>query len=87
MSCIAGVGGDVASLVKVAKSARPIFVIDGCALQCARNCLARHDITPEKAYVLGEHGVRKVQHGNPDPGDVDSVFNMVKDAIVSRTGD
>lgn len=32
MSCIAGVGGKVISLVKKARSNRPIIVIDGCPL-------------------------------------------------------
>ena len=38
MSCIAGVGGDVPKLVRVAKSGRRIVAIDGCALACVRNC-------------------------------------------------
>lgn len=84
MSCIAGVGGDVSALLRVAKSKRPIYVLDGCALQCARGCLARHDIEPNMAYVLGEHGVRKVQHGDPAPDDVEKVFNMVKGEILTR---
>ena len=46
MSCIAGVGGDVPSLVKLAKSGRPVTVIDGCALACAKSCLARHGAVP-----------------------------------------
>ena len=44
MSCIAGVGGDVALLVRVAKSGRDIVVLDGCPLQCAKHCLARHGV-------------------------------------------
>ena len=39
MSCISGVGGKVPSLVKTARSGRPITVIDGCPLHCARACL------------------------------------------------
>lgn len=36
MSCIAGVGGDVPSLLKLAHSGRPIIAIDGCPLVCAK---------------------------------------------------
>ena len=32
MSCIAGVGGDVPSLVRVAKSGRPVVALDGFPL-------------------------------------------------------
>ena len=34
MSCISGVGGGVALLVKLARSGRPILALDGCALGC-----------------------------------------------------
>ena len=39
MSCIAGVGGKVKGLVKLARSGRPIVALDGCKLQCVRHCL------------------------------------------------
>ncbi|RLK50791.1 putative metal-binding protein [Alkalispirillum mobile] len=59
MSCIAGVGGDVPSLVKKAKSGRPILALDGCQLQCVRHSLARHGIQPTWHELLTDHGVRK----------------------------
>src|SRR3990172_9160256 len=46
MSCIAGVGGDVRSLLKTAQSRRKILVLDGCPLHCAKHCLDRHGISP-----------------------------------------
>jgi uncharacterized metal-binding protein len=67
MSCIAGVGGDVPSLVKLAKSGRPVAVIDGCPLECARNCLARHGVAPTLHWQLGEYGVRKRYHAAFEP--------------------
>lgn len=36
MSCIAGVGGDVKGLVKLAQSGRPILAIDGCKIACVK---------------------------------------------------
>jgi uncharacterized metal-binding protein len=81
MSCIAGVGGDVPSLVRVAKSGRPITVIDGCALQCAKNCLNRHGITPQRHFVLSEFGVKKVQHGTFDLTQAEEVYKSVKTEI------
>ena len=62
MSCIAGVGGDVPSLVRLATSGRPVVAIDGCPLACARNCLARHGVVPDRHWQLAEHGVRKRYH-------------------------
>ncbi|HEU4853380.1 MAG TPA: putative zinc-binding protein [Telluria sp.] len=66
MSCIAGVGGDVAPLVRLARSGRRILAIDGCAMACARQCLARHGVTPDHHLQLGELGVRKRRHEDFD---------------------
>ncbi len=62
MSCIAGVGGDVKSLVATAKSGRPILAIDGCPLKCALNCLKRHNVTPSTHIVLSDYKVSKKYH-------------------------
>ncbi len=66
MSCIAGVGGDVESLVALAKSGRPIVVLDGCPLTCAARCLNRHGIEPKLHYVLSDFGVKKLLHADFD---------------------
>jgi uncharacterized metal-binding protein len=81
MSCIAGVGGDVPALVRVAKSGRPVTVIDGCPLQCAKSCLARHGVVPTRHYDLSKFGVKKIQHGDISSEDADKIFEMVKTAI------
>ncbi len=59
MSCIAGVGGDVPSLVKVAKSGRDICAIDGCPLACVKHSLARHGVTPKWHIELTRKGIKK----------------------------
>lgn len=77
MSCIAGVGGDVPSLVKLAKSGRPVAVIDGCPLLCAKSCLARHGVEPDAHWQLGEHGVRKRYHAGFDPEQAETMVARV----------
>ncbi len=71
MSCIAGVGGDVPSLVKVAVDAarqgRPVLAIDGCSLACVQRSLARHGVQATEPLELWRHGVRKRQHEDFDP--------------------
>jgi len=59
MSCIAGVGGDVPALVRKATSGRKIVAIDGCVLECARSCLARHGVVPDVHQRLSDAGIRK----------------------------
>ena len=78
MSCIAGVGGDVRSLVQTAREDRPIIAIDGCALQCVKNCLKRHGVVPTHHYTLSDLGVRKRLHHDFDPADAEHVLYRIR---------
>lgn len=69
MSCIAGLGGDVKPLVSLAKSGRPIIMLDGCPFQCGRRTLARHGIEPDLHWDLSRLGVSKEKRVDFDPGD------------------
>jgi uncharacterized metal-binding protein len=82
MSCIAGVGGDVPSLVRLAKSGRPILAIDGCKLHCVRNCLARHGLTPDRHETLTDQGVKKRFHQDYDAGELDHACERVIAALM-----
>lgn len=81
MSCIAGVGGDVAKLVKVAKSGRPIVALDGCALACVKNVLARHGVEPTVWHQLRRYDVAKVYGADPNQADVERVLGIVVDSL------
>ncbi|GGC98292.1 putative zinc-binding protein [Halopseudomonas salina] len=59
MSCIAGVGGGVSALVRVARSGRRVVAIDGCKLACAKACLRQAGVEPDLHVMLGDFGVRK----------------------------
>lgn len=52
MSCISGVGGNVRSLVKLAKSGRPIIALDGCPLSCVAACLNQHGVKATHHFEL-----------------------------------
>lgn len=84
MSCIAGVGGDVASLVRVATSGRPIVVVDGCALHCAKRCLDRHGVQPTVHWTLSELGVEKRLGEDYDPEQAAQVTEQVAAALPPR---
>lgn len=87
MSCIAGVGGDVPSLVKLARSGRPVAVIDGCPLVCARSCLARHGVAPTLHKQLAEHGVKKRFHADFDPAQAQALADEVADEVRALTAE
>ncbi|MDB5843613.1 MAG: zinc-binding protein [Polaromonas sp.] len=85
MSCIAGVGGDVPSLLKTARSGRRIIALDGCPLACVKSSLARHGLVPDRHYQLQDYGVRKRQHEDFDPVQADAVLERVKADLFTDT--
>lgn len=84
MSCIAGVGGDVPKLVRLALSGRPIIALDGCPLACVHSSLARHGITPARHYQLHEHGVKKRNHQDFDPEQAAQVLEHIQADLRER---
>jgi uncharacterized metal-binding protein len=84
MSCIAGVGGDVPSLVRIAKSGRPIIALDGRALACVRHSLARHGVQADMYSLLSDYGVKKRHHADFDPGDAEKVVAAVRRVIHAK---
>ena len=44
-------------LLGKARSRFPVFAVDGCRSACAQRWLAQHGVTPQRCYVLAEHGV------------------------------
>lgn len=88
MSCIAGVGGDVPLLVRLAKSGRRIVAIDGCPLACAKSCLARHGVVSDRHYILSEYGAKKHLHCDPDEAEIDRLYEMIRtDAGINPVGE
>jgi len=74
MSCIAGVGGGVAGLVRTAQAGRRILALDGCVLKCASACLARAGVSADAHLVLSDYGVKKRKHADFDPVEARRVY-------------
>lgn len=77
MSCIAGVGGNVKQLVRIACSERPIIALDGCPLQCVKSCLEMHNITPTQHVLLNTYGVKKRQRTDFDLDEADVLLKKM----------
>lgn len=82
MSCIAGVGGDIPSLVRVAKSGRAIVTLDGCPLQCAQGCLRRHGIQATHAFTLSDYEIKKMLHQDFAPEDAARMLSEIETALL-----
>lgn len=78
MSCVSGVGGGVAPLVRLARSGRPILALDGCALACAKACLAQAGVQPLRHLVLNREGARKVFHAAASADEAARVWQAVE---------
>jgi uncharacterized metal-binding protein len=59
MSCLAGVGGRVKSILSTIQTAPELLMIDGCPLECGGNSLKLAGITNFQHLKLHEHGIRK----------------------------
>lgn len=77
MSCIAGVGGGIEPLVRLARQARSIVVLDGCHLLCASACLKREGLSPTLSLNLADYGVRKRRHAEFEPDDAKRIWRQV----------
>ncbi|MDP2644000.1 MAG: putative zinc-binding protein [Desulfobacterales bacterium] len=77
MSCIAGVGGGVNGLVKLAESADVIIGIDGCQLSCVEACLRQRGLKPTYHYDLSRLGIAKKFHQDPSPDDVENLYQTI----------
>lgn len=81
MSCIAGVGGGVPNLVRLARSGRPIVALDGCALVCVQHCLAQAGVAADVHHLLSDYGVRKRYGTDYDAAEAEHVLATVAAAL------
>jgi len=85
MSCLAGIGGRVKSLVATAEKAERILVVDGCPLNCARHTLELAGFDKFDYLELHTIGVRKGSTPVTDARIADGVAAAIK--ILSRRSD
>ncbi|QLH34640.1 MAG: putative zinc-binding protein [Cyclobacteriaceae bacterium] len=81
MSCIAGVGGNVKKLVRLAKSGRKIIAVDGCPLACAKACLANHQLKPDLHFDLSDYDVPKKSGQDYNQDQMETVLGKIEHAI------
>ena len=59
MFCLAGVGGRVEPVMQKTKSASKILAIDGCELDCVKNCLRGAGLQEFEHLRVTDLGMRK----------------------------
>ena len=86
MSCIAGVGGNVPHLLKIARSGRPILALDGCALACVKHSLAERGVEPDRHLLLNELGVKKRYRSDFDADEVERLLAHARSIVREMRG-
>ncbi len=59
MFCLAGIGGRVSGIMKTAESAEKILAIDGCPLNCVKNCLEQAGFDEFEHFRVTDLGMEK----------------------------
>ncbi|SCK10999.1 putative zinc-binding protein [Vogesella sp. LIG4] len=77
MSCIAGVGGQVPALLRMARSGRRILALDGCPLACVQGCLTQAGVVADTHIDLSRHGVKKRKHADFEAGDAERLWPLL----------
>ena len=59
MFCLAGIGGKVTGIMETTEKASGILAIDGCPLNCTKNCLEQAGFKNFKYLQLADMGLEK----------------------------
>lgn len=84
MSSIAGIGGNITELVKTAQSGRSILAIDGCPLNCVKQCLATINVVPTWHIELTMFGLKKRAHDDYLVTDAYDILELFPREIVTQ---
>jgi len=59
MFCLAGIGGRISGIMKTTEAASKILAIDGCELDCVKNCLQQTGFTEFVHFRVTDLGMQK----------------------------
>lgn len=83
MSCIAGVGGNVKHLVKLAQSGRDVMALDGCSIGCVKRTLAMRDVEPKWHVEITSLGIPKMEGVSCNYTQMNDVLRKVQQILQS----
>ncbi|TVT78243.1 MAG: zinc-binding protein [Denitromonas halophila] len=81
MACVTGIAAGISHVLRIARSGRPIMVLDGCHLACARQCLENHGIAPDRHMVMTRLSTQMRYHRDYDPLEAERLAEQVVFAI------
>lgn len=81
MFCLAGIGGQLSGLVRSARDATMMVVIDGCEVGCAKAVLDQAQIPLKNYIVITDEGFEKNKDLSLERADIDRVKTAVEQVI------
>jgi len=83
MCCITAIAAESKAHVDIARRARKLIVINGCANRCASKVLERLKIPYEYEVVIAEEGVKKVPTLDFEMADVERIAKKIAEEALS----
>jgi uncharacterized metal-binding protein len=77
MFCLAGVGGRISGIMKTTESAEKILAIEGCPLNCVKNCLEQAGFNKFMHLQLANLGFEK----GKSPANEDNINRVSQKAV------
>lgn len=77
MFCLAGVGGRISGIMKTTESTEKILAIDGCPLNCVKNCLEQAGFGKFMHLQLADLGLEK----GKSPATEQNIIKVTQKAI------
>jgi len=77
MFCLAGIGGHVSSIMKTTEATSKILAIDGCELDCVKNCLQQAGFDDFEHFRITDLHMEK----GKSPVHYDSIVKVATKAI------
>jgi uncharacterized metal-binding protein len=82
MFCLAGIGGRVSGIMKTTESASKILAIDGCSLNCVKNCLQQAGFNKFVHLQLADIGFEK----GKSPATKENIARVAQKAVKMLSG-
>jgi uncharacterized metal-binding protein len=77
MFCLAGIGGHVSGIMKTTESASKILAIDGCTLNCVKNCFQQAGFNKFVHLQLADIGLEK----GKSPATNENIDRVIQKAV------
>jgi len=81
MCCVTAIGANSKTHVDIAKNARRLIAINGCAMECTSKILRNLGIEPDYEITIAKEGVDKLPTLDFDDEDVERITSKIIDDL------